>query len=161
MKSLIPGLKRPTISTLWGRMSRLPLGRRAFSLLIGRAAPYTGTVGATVLELGDGRSRVELRDRPHVRNHLKSIHAVALINLGVIQERAGEVEDALASYERALEVDGANVDALFYAGRASLKAGQPERAQQLLRRAARLSPERQEILRALRRARQRGAVPQA
>ncbi|MCZ6463397.1 MAG: tetratricopeptide repeat protein [Proteobacteria bacterium] len=88
-------------------------------------------------------------------------NAVALINLGVIQERAGEVEDALASYERALEVDGANVDALFYAGRASLKAGQPERAQQLLRRAARLSPERPEILRALRRARQRGAVPQA
>ena len=77
-------LKRPTISSAWSRASMLPLGNRVFSRLVGRMAPYTGTIGATVLELGDGHSRVQLRDRPSVRNHLNCIHAIALMNLGEV-----------------------------------------------------------------------------
>lgn len=77
--------RRPTISSLWATTSRLPLGGpRLFSKLLGRAAPYTSSIDPHVLELSDGHCRVRLRDRASVRNHLRSIHAIALMNLGEV-----------------------------------------------------------------------------
>lgn len=74
--------RQEQLATLWTRCSGLPAGRWIFSRLFGWFVPYSGSIGATVQELEPGHCRVTINDRRALRNHLRSVHAVALVNAG-------------------------------------------------------------------------------
>ncbi|MES9946647.1 MAG: DUF4442 domain-containing protein [Candidatus Thiodiazotropha sp.] len=70
------------VVSLWRRFGKSALGRRIYSILFGRMVPYTGSIRPLIEEISPGRATVTLQDRRGLRNHLNSIHAIALANVG-------------------------------------------------------------------------------
>lgn len=65
----------------WNRFSCFPFGRYFFSWAFWAFIPYTGSIRPEIVELRKGFARVRMRDRRFHRNHLKSLHAIAIANL--------------------------------------------------------------------------------
>lgn len=76
------------IRQAWDLLQRVPGGKAVFSRIVGRMAPYTGSIHAQVQVLRVGHAEVTMADRKAVRNHLDCVHAIALANLA---ELAGNV----------------------------------------------------------------------
>lgn len=90
LAKLLPSLDgdKNVVREAWNLVAGLPGGKALFSRLIGRMAPYTGTIGARITALRPGFCQAQLADRKEVRNHLASVHAVALVNLAELAGNA-------------------------------------------------------------------------
>ncbi len=75
-----PSLDIAALFALWKKVGHLPGAKLLFSKLVGKVAPYTGTIDARIQELRPRYSRLVMCDRPLIRNHLSSVHALALAN---------------------------------------------------------------------------------
>jgi acyl-coenzyme A thioesterase PaaI-like protein len=76
-------LSSPTsMLQLWSVLKAVPGGGTMMGRLVGRMAPYTGSIKPEVEQLEVGYAKVSMRDRKKIRNHLRSVHACALMNLG-------------------------------------------------------------------------------
>jgi acyl-coenzyme A thioesterase PaaI-like protein len=69
-----------TLLRLWSRLRPLPCGRWLFSQIFGWRVPYSGSVRPKIRELAPGHAVVDIPDRRANRQHLGSIHAIALLN---------------------------------------------------------------------------------
>jgi acyl-coenzyme A thioesterase PaaI-like protein len=76
-----PGEK---ILATWKKLKDKPFGKHLFSRGVGKMAPYTGTIKALITDLKPGHCQAFLKERKSNKNHLRSIHAIALINLGEV-----------------------------------------------------------------------------
>ncbi len=76
-----PGEK---ILATWKKLKDKPFGKRLFSRGVGKMAPYTGSIKALITDLQPGHCQAFLKERKSNKNHLRSIHAIALINLGEV-----------------------------------------------------------------------------
>ncbi len=70
------------IRNAWVKLEGKPGGKWIYSKILGHIVPYSGSVSPRIEILGDGKAHVSILDRKSVRNHLNSIHAVALVNIG-------------------------------------------------------------------------------
>ena len=66
----------------WKQLEHKPGGKWLFAQILRIGIPYTATVSPRVLVVEPGFARVEMDDRRGIRNHLASIHAIAIANVG-------------------------------------------------------------------------------
>lgn len=70
------------LERFWRRLAPLPGGRWLFGRILRLMVPYSGSIRPMVRELEPGRAVIALKERRRLRNHLGSVHAIALANLG-------------------------------------------------------------------------------
>ena len=70
----------PDTFALYRSLAARPLGRRVFSTLFARKAPYFRTVRPQVRDVRPHHAELTIRRRRAVQNHLGTVHAIAVCN---------------------------------------------------------------------------------
>ncbi len=65
---------------LWQKTRALPQGKRIFSFLFSRRAPYFATIRPRFTEIRPNYAELVIPKRRGVHNHIKTVHAIALCN---------------------------------------------------------------------------------
>jgi acyl-coenzyme A thioesterase PaaI-like protein len=70
-----------SVLAAYNKLQGLPMGKYVFSRIVCLMAPYFKTIKPRFVELKPGYGKITMKNRRAVRNHLKSVHAVAMCNL--------------------------------------------------------------------------------
>lgn len=84
-------MSTPLLS-LYNRLQRWPAGTWLFSRAVCFKAPYFASIAPRITRLEHGRCEGTLADRRKVRNHIGTVHAIAMCNLAELT--AGLMVDA-------------------------------------------------------------------
>jgi len=70
----------PTLA-LYRKLAHWPLGRWLFTRAACYKTPYFGSISPSIIALDANRCEATIEDRRKVRNHIGTVHAIALCNL--------------------------------------------------------------------------------
>ncbi|MBE0365695.1 hypothetical protein PULV_b0330 [Pseudoalteromonas ulvae UL12] len=84
-------VKPNKVMALYNKLTPLPFGRRFFTLMITRMAPYFGSMGPLITNLRVNHCECLIKKRRKVFNHIKTVHVIAICNglemaMGVMAE---------------------------------------------------------------------------
>lgn len=65
---------------LYERCLKLPFGRKIFSAMFARKAPYFKTIKPLITELKPNFCQLTFKKRKAVQNHIGTVHAIAVCN---------------------------------------------------------------------------------
>jgi acyl-coenzyme A thioesterase PaaI-like protein len=88
-----------TVLDLYTKATRLPQGRRVFSLLFSQKAPYFATVRPRFVELRPNYAELTIRKRRGVQNHIGTVHVIAICN-GLEAAMGALAEATVPSHKR-------------------------------------------------------------
>jgi hypothetical protein len=83
MSSLISGARPMSnnyLLNLYEKALKLPAGRKIFSMVFSRKAPYFATITPTIAELRPNFCKVTFKKRKGVENHIQTVHVIAICN---------------------------------------------------------------------------------
>lgn len=66
---------------IYNTLKGYPMGKKLFSWILCRRAPYFGTISPLITVLEPGKCMVKMKKRRAVTNHLGTVHAIAMCNL--------------------------------------------------------------------------------
>jgi len=69
------------VLSVYDKCSCLPFGNRLFSKLICFKAPYFRTIKPVFTALEAGFGEITIKNKRRVRNHINSVHAIAMCNM--------------------------------------------------------------------------------
>ncbi len=70
----------PTVLGLYRSLARLPKGRTVFSVVFARKAPYFRSIRPRFRDVRPHRAELVVADRKPVRNHIGTVHVIAICN---------------------------------------------------------------------------------
>jgi acyl-coenzyme A thioesterase PaaI-like protein len=65
---------------MYAKVGNLPMGKKLFSAIFARKAPYFATIKPTVTELRPNFCEVQFPKRRAVENHIGTVHVIAICN---------------------------------------------------------------------------------